>query len=275
MSFLAKDHTFSICAYKDSPYLEECLQSLQNQTVQGNIILCTSTPTEQIRQIAGKYQIPVYVNPIAAGIASDWNYALEQPETSLVTLAHQDDIYEPEFLESVLLGINRSDGQTIISFTDYYEISYGRKVYAKDFQNLRLKQALLFPLRIISLQENRWLRRRMLSFANPICCPSVTYVKDNIEVPVFQNQYKSDLDWQAWENLSRIKGRFSYVNKPLMGHRMYAESTTLQMIMTDNSRTREDFEMLKLFWPKPLARIICMAYSRSQRSRIKNEKRKD
>lgn len=25
------NHTFAICAYKESPYLEECIQSLMNQ----------------------------------------------------------------------------------------------------------------------------------------------------------------------------------------------------------------------------------------------------
>ncbi len=28
-----KNHTFVICAYKESPYLEECIQSLMNQRI--------------------------------------------------------------------------------------------------------------------------------------------------------------------------------------------------------------------------------------------------
>ena len=34
----AEDHTFVVCAYKKSEYLEECIQSLRNQTVMSTII---------------------------------------------------------------------------------------------------------------------------------------------------------------------------------------------------------------------------------------------
>ena len=43
------DHTFAICAYKESPYLEECIKSLKNQTIKSNILIATSTPTDYIK----------------------------------------------------------------------------------------------------------------------------------------------------------------------------------------------------------------------------------
>ena len=43
------DHTFAICAYKESPYLEECIKSLKNQTIKSNILIATSTPNDYIR----------------------------------------------------------------------------------------------------------------------------------------------------------------------------------------------------------------------------------
>ena len=54
------NHTFAVCAYKDSPYLEECIRSLTEQKVPTNIVLCTSTPSPYIQEIADKYDIPVY-----------------------------------------------------------------------------------------------------------------------------------------------------------------------------------------------------------------------
>ena len=38
-------HVFAVCAYKDSPYLEQCIRSLKAQTVPSHIIICTSTPS--------------------------------------------------------------------------------------------------------------------------------------------------------------------------------------------------------------------------------------
>ena len=46
------DHTFAICAYKESPYLEECIKSLKNQTIKSNILIATSTPNDYIKGIA-------------------------------------------------------------------------------------------------------------------------------------------------------------------------------------------------------------------------------
>ena len=55
------DHTFAICAYKESEFLEECILSLVNQTVKTNIIMATSTTNDYIKNLANKYQIPLFI----------------------------------------------------------------------------------------------------------------------------------------------------------------------------------------------------------------------
>ena len=57
-----KNHTFAICAYKESLYLEECIKSLKNQTVKSNIIIATSTPNDHIKNLAQKYKIQLFIN---------------------------------------------------------------------------------------------------------------------------------------------------------------------------------------------------------------------
>ena len=68
-----KDHTFAVCAYKESPYLEECIKSLKSQTIKSNILIATSTPNDYIKGIADKYEIPYYINEGEGGITQDWN----------------------------------------------------------------------------------------------------------------------------------------------------------------------------------------------------------
>ena len=51
------EHTFAVCAYKESPYLEECIESLKGQSVRSNILIATSTPNEYIKNIAEKNKI--------------------------------------------------------------------------------------------------------------------------------------------------------------------------------------------------------------------------
>lgn len=56
------EHTFVVCAYKQSEYLEDCIISLKKQTIPSNIILCTSTPNDYINTIVEKYDIKVFIN---------------------------------------------------------------------------------------------------------------------------------------------------------------------------------------------------------------------
>ena len=65
-------HTFAVCAYKESPYLEKCIESLLSQTVKSNIMIATSTPNNYISSIAEKYELPLIVNPGEGGITQDW-----------------------------------------------------------------------------------------------------------------------------------------------------------------------------------------------------------
>ena len=95
------DHTFAICAYQDSPYLETCIRSLKRQTAPARIILCTSTPTPFIRGMAEKYRLPYYVRNRKSDIQEDWNFACEMAGTRLVTIAHQDDYYHRDYARTV------------------------------------------------------------------------------------------------------------------------------------------------------------------------------
>ena len=107
MEFGAKDHTFAICAYKESPFLRECMESLRKQTVVTNIIMTASTDNAYIRNLAEEYQIPLFINHGPAGIANDWNFAYHHCKTRLVTLAHQDDMYRPEYVERMLEKLSK------------------------------------------------------------------------------------------------------------------------------------------------------------------------
>ena len=101
----ASFHTFVICAYKESEYLEECIQSLVNQTLRSEIIMVTSTPNEYIEMMSKKYDIPLFVNEGEGGITQDWNFALSRVDTRFATIAHQDDIYEPSYAEKMLFQL--------------------------------------------------------------------------------------------------------------------------------------------------------------------------
>lgn len=121
MMYSKEDHTFAICAYKYSPYLEKCIKSVLTQEEKSNVIIATSTPNEHIKKLSEKYNIELFINDSEPNIAGDWNYAYGKAKTKLVTITHQDDIYDKNYLTCVLNAFNRSKNP-IIAHTAYYEI---------------------------------------------------------------------------------------------------------------------------------------------------------
>ena len=262
MTYSERNHTFVVCAYKESPYLSECIDSLLNQTKKGEIIISTSTPNSYIQEIAEKYHLPIYVNTGKTSIADDWNFGCSKVRTELFTIAHQDDLYEKEYLQKILENVNQSE-EPLIAFTDYYELRNGK--LCRDNTLLKVKRLMLKPLTIRRLWKSKWIRRRVLSFGDAICCPSVTFVKDRLPEKIFTFGYRSDVAWQAWEKISRMKGSFVYVDKPLMCHRIHEESETSK-ILGEHARKQEDYEMFCKFWPRPVAKCLIKLYEFAEHS---------
>ena len=255
-------HAFVICAYGESKYLEECIQSLLRQTIKSRILIATSTPNEFINELGRRYRLEVYINRDGRGIADDRNFAYAQADSKYVTLAHQDDIYEPTYVEIMLNQLQKAN-KPLIFFSDYGEIRQGRKVKVNLL--LRVKRILLTPMRARRLRKYRIIKRGVVAFGNAICCPAVTYVKDSLQYPVFEKHFKSNLDWEVWERISEKEGSFEYCSKVLMYHRIHGESETSALI---NSRERmvEDYEMLCRFWPVWMVKKYMRVYRKGENS---------
>lgn len=228
-------HTFAICAYGESPYLEACIQSIMGQRDDSAVILCTATPNSLISSLAEKYHLPLCVNPAAPSIAGDWNFALNAATTEYVTLCHQDDLYEPNYRKELVKAAVKDAFQ--LFFSDYYELRGEKK--CSSGANLLIKKILQFPLRFSYFQTQRWAKRFALRFGNGICCPSVTYHLPTLPKPLFTSPMKSNLDWDCWERLLRQEGKFCYVALPLMSHRIHTESETSRVI-GNHGRRAED-----------------------------------
>lgn len=256
-----EEHTFAICAYKESPYLEECIKSVIEQSLPSKIIMITSTENEYINELCKKYNIPLTINEGEGGIVQDWNFAYKMANTKYVTIAHQDDVYLPNYTMEMVNHAKQMD-DTLIVFSDYAELRKGSVVTHNLL--LRIKRFMLWILRWQLFQKSIFARRMILSFGCPICCPSVLFAKENLPEEVFQIGYRSDEDWQAWEKLSKHKGAFVYVDKILTYHRIHEESET-SLIIGDNARIQEDYEMFCIFWPKPIAKLLAKFYSSSEK----------
>ncbi len=252
-----KNHTFVVTAYKKSQYLEECIKSLLNQTIKSNIIMTTSTPNDYISQLAQKYNLSLYINEGEKGIGQDWNFGISKATTDYVTVAHQDDIYKSNYLEEILVKLEKGI-DFVIAFTDYREIKNGKEIPLT--KNLKIKKMLLFPLRFF--KKSKFIKRRSLSLGSAICCPSVTINKKITGENPYKTELKCDLDWDTWDKMSKYKANFLYIPKELMCHRIHEESETSNLI-ENNIRLEEDLLMLKRYWPESIAKFIMKFYKKA------------
>lgn len=257
-----KEHSFVVCAYGESPYLEECIRSLKGQRVKSRILMATSTPSKFLDNIGKKYGIPLYIREGESSLAGDWNFAYQVAKSKYVTLAHQDDVYGRTYTEEIRRA-GASQRKPLLIFSDYCELREG--TYTGESRLLKIKSLMLLPLRSRTLQKSAFVRRRILSLGNPICCPAVTYVKENLPEILFTQGFKSNTDWEAWERISKRKGAFVYVKKRAMAHRIHGGSTTTKIIR-ESKRTSEDLEMFEKFWPSWVAKGIEKIYGNSEKS---------
>lgn len=266
---MKSDFTFAICAYGDSPYLEEALLSAMRQTIPVEILIATSTPSKYIRNIAGKYGIPYFINPEKKGIASDWNFALSRIKTEYGMILHQDDIYFPRYAESVLSAM-RKYPDSLIAFTDYGDLMEDGKIHTMR-PYLCVKRLLLWGFYLKHVHRSFLGKRSALIFGNAICCPAVAYHLTRIKNPVFDTSYTVNLDWAMWLTLAQQKGVFIFIPHILMAHRISGAMETVAAV-ADHRRYQEDLRIFRQIWGKTGAALLMMFYQYAYPSRIASRK---
>ncbi len=268
-------HTFVICAYRESPYLESCVRSLLGQTVKTRILCVTSTPGPYISRIMERYGIPLIVREGKSDIQDDWNFALAQADSEFVTVAHQDDMYGRHYVEELWKAYERWPDMTLFT-TDAVTVRQekagggpdsapgterpagsGRLVYFSG-KNL-IKRLLRLPLRLKALADREWVKMGALRFGNPVICPSCTYRKNYLPDPVFHSEYRYVLDWDCLRDLAKWPGRFICVEKPLMFYRVHDGAETKACI-ENHLRETEERQMYRHFWPEPVVSLLMRFY---------------
>jgi hypothetical protein len=261
------EHTFAIPVYRAAPNLGALVESLRAQTGSANrseILLASSTPSSELAEFARHQGLPLHVNPRRIDIASDWNFALQAAKTQLVTLAHQDDLFAPEYVVRMRAALERHP-EALLAFCDYREHTpFGTR---RTNLNLSIKRALCrraFGTRECLIESRDKLR--LLSLGNPICCPSVVLNRARLGGDFgFPAGFQTNLDWMAWLGLARQPGGFVYVSQRLVSKGVHTASETTATI-ANRARQVEDRRMFEAFWPKPIAALLAATYTLSYRA---------
>ena len=233
-------HTFVILAYNESDDLEECIKSVINQNVKSNIVIATSTPNDYIIDLASNYSLGVMVNKNKSNKGGDYNFSLNSFDTELITIAHQDDLYDRNYTKEIIACYEKHPEATII-FTDNYEIKDSVKI--KKSKKLFWKRYFIFPLRFKLFQNKKIFKIRSLRRDKYICTSSITFVKKNIKKEVFPTNLKYDNDWQGLINLAKENTSFVYLSKKLVGYRVIEKKN-------NKIKEKEDEKIRSSLYPK-------------------------
>ena len=252
--------TMVLCAYGDNPFLQEAALSLSNQTAEIKVILATSTPSEYIKGIADKYGFDYRINPIkGGGIGADWEFAASCAKTQYVTIAHQDDIYFPDYAKNVIDAFEHYPASLIV-FTNSCDKING--TFYSNRSYLKIKRLLLWAYYIKKSYNLKIFKAMTYCLGNAICCPSVTYNVAKTGALKFDKSFSSNLDWQKWIDLAQCSGNFTYVKKIMMAHRI-DESTATSALIKNNCRYNEDLRILNSIWGKTIAKMLMLFYKNS------------
>lgn len=256
-----KLHTFAICAYKQSEHLEGCIQSILEQTDYSEVIICTSTPSDWLTQLAERYELPLFVRTGASDIQEDWNFAANQAQTPWVTVAHQDDLYDRLYAKRLVEAI-KAEPQAIMAFTDYLPIKNGE--IGTDL-NSRMKRLFRTPMRIKFLRHQKWAKKYFQGFGNAISCPSVAYNKAAVEGNLFTSPLKFALDWDTFVKFAGTDRPFIYLHEKLFYYRVHDGATSKEFTQ-NNTRQEEEWYMFRQFWPDWMIKLGFSFYQRSYKT---------
>ncbi len=256
-------HCFAVSAYGESPYLEACIRALKAQSISTDIIICTSTPNELIRQTAADYELPLYIRDGSSSLKNDWNFAAETAHTArgaeLVTIAHQDDIYHRDYVSELMTAADRYPDMSLFC-TRYRTIDKDGNVLATRAENV--KRLLRLPLRLRGLSNKGCIKKLPLMLGNGIGCPTCTYNVRLTGLPLFTRDYRFVIDWETLLRLAAKPGRFICAERELLDYRVHAAAETRKNI-EDHNREHEESEIFTGIWPEPVARLLMHFYKKA------------
>jgi cellulose synthase/poly-beta-1,6-N-acetylglucosamine synthase-like glycosyltransferase len=240
-------------------YLQKCINSLINQKIKSNIIIYASNIKKDISLKAKKYKIKIYrkKNKVK-NITNDWNTAYSLAKTKWVTLVHDDDIYDKDYLKEINKVVKKYPNLLII-FTDYAQIINNKIVKLNAL--LLIKRVILLTSFLIKKKiSSKFFKKNILRFGSPIACPSVTYNKKIIKEKPFNKKYSVNLDWDLWIRLANLNGSIYWIKKILFYHRIHINSVTSKSIQS-GQRQIEDKNLLNKIWPKYISLVIFKLFS--------------
>lgn len=230
-----------IPVFNGSRFLRRTIDSLRAQTIRDFPLICIDdASTDDSMAIAHTAGVPVLQNRERRGLAANWNRAIDVADTEYFVIAHQDDVYEPAYLETMLRVIEPRPRAFAVHC----------KVQTIDERGeTTAHPAALFKERFWTSDDPMEREPRaevsMLQRGNYVVAPTVLFRRSAVmRVGPFNERYAFVTDWEYWMRGALAGFTFPGVQERLVSFRRHEETATRAHERTMR-RYEEELELLQ------------------------------
>ena len=261
--------TVIVTVYKRLEYLDTALKSLRNQTCHlFDTIVTDDSNNSEIARICSRFDegsVRYRANPTPLGIAQNVRLVAEGASTEYMAILNDDDCWEPEYVESLLLPLQKNPN-AVLAFGDHWIIdAEGRiDVAASDRNTIRYGRHLL--------QEGvltDWVSEAVINQSIPLAMAAV-FRKNAINWALVDSEVGSAYDFWIACLLAATRRPAIYVNQRLSRYRIHEAMETARQAFDKNHEmvTTWDRTVRLNFFPefkRPIKRKFAQALLTSGR----------
>jgi len=235
-----------IPAYNQGHYLEECIQSVLEQTYQDfEIIIVDDGSSDNTREISTSFSDPRvhYIYQENRGLSGARNTGIKKAKGCYITYLDSDDLFLPKKLEVLINKFENEPDLGIIAGQAIVIDEQGEKL-GEVFDTPPPKDQLQFLM------------------GNPLHVGSVLLRSEwQTKVGYFDESLRSYEDWDMWLRLVRAGCEFGWVGQPVSLYRFHQA----QMTRDGEQMTTATFEVLDKIYstdpPNDWIKLKDLAYS--------------
>ena len=231
-----------IPCWNAGPHLEPLLRSLLGQTwPRFELILVDDGSTDGSADVAARVageRIEIVRYADSVGIGANWNRAVSASVGEFVCIAHQDDVYEPWYLETMVAALEANPAAGY---------AHGRAV-AIDGVGARIASAVESYKQAFfdSTDSERGAggEYQLLMQGNWINCPSILYRRKALDsVGGFDPNLEFTLDWSLTFRLLLAGWQLVPIDRPVIRYRRHRTSASKAAVRSLR-RYREEVDLL-------------------------------
>lgn len=234
--------TVLIPTFNGEKFLAETIESLLHQSFKGfAIVVVDDASDDETMAVAQSFAgrgVRVVRNETRLGLAGNWNRCLDLVTTPLFVLAHQDDVYEPGYL-ATMVPLIESRPRAFMAHCK--TISIDESGVRIDTPAARFKETLWPAENPYESDAASELPR--LARGNYIICPSAMLRTEAVKkIGPFDTRFRFVTDWEYWVRGSAAGYSIVGTHERLVRFRRHETTATRATEMTFD-RYREEVAM--------------------------------